>query len=158
MDQAEPTAVGGEHSESIGEADSSRWWTKGANAPFRGRTGNWFVDGSTIYFHPKFNGDRTLVYTYDIPTQKWSYLPWCGDRSMFSVAVINGMVTAIGGYERGIEGLTFKTHSSASLKQVKMGSGWSNSHPCQPSDPTQLSCTLESISLWLGDIKKATPI
>jgi len=33
MDQAEPTAVGGEHSESIGEADSSRWWTKGANAP-----------------------------------------------------------------------------------------------------------------------------
>ena len=39
-----------------------------------------------------------------------------------------------------------------------MGSGWSNSHPCQPSDPTQLSCTLESISLWLGDIKKAIDI
>ena len=132
MDQAKPVA--GVHSEGVEESlevDSSRRWTKCANAPLKARPGSVLVDGSTVYFYLDYDNGGAPVCTYDIPTQVWSFLPMCGNRRRFSIALVNGMVTAIGGSEQRYEGMVF-FNTLLSLTGVGEGRKWVELLPPMP--------------------------
>ena len=53
------------------------------------------VDGNMAYFHSCEYKD---VYSYNSEKQTWSTLPQC-PRTRSSLAVVNGLLTAIGGYD-----------------------------------------------------------
>ena len=70
-------------------------WREGGRAPFEGRPGSVAVDGSVAYFNPCSSGTCKFdIYSYETGT--WSTLPRCG-RWEFAMAVINGLLTVIGG-------------------------------------------------------------
>ena len=69
-------------------------WRDGAKAPFKISRGAAVVDGDMAYFM-NWNGE---VCSYNVSSKKWSKLPKYPYRSS-SLAVVNGQLTAIGGYK-----------------------------------------------------------
>ena len=53
------------------------------------------VNGSVAYFRPWGAGNYSVL-AYDSAKNNWSELPWCPNRN-FSLAVINNLLTTIGG-------------------------------------------------------------
>jgi len=51
------------------------------------------VDGNMAYFHHYWSDE---VYSYNPEKQSWSSLPQCPYK-LFSLAVVNGLLTTIGG-------------------------------------------------------------
>ena len=68
-------------------------WRKCGRAPRTMSGPSSVADGKTAYFNPYTSKD---VYSYDSEEQTWSCLPQC-THSDFSLAVVNGLLTAIGG-------------------------------------------------------------
>ena len=71
-------------------------WRKCGIAPCEMATTSPVVDGNMVYFH---NYDSSGVYSYDSEKQMWSSLPQ-SPHSYYSLAVVSGLVTAIGGLTR----------------------------------------------------------
>ena len=71
-----------------------RWKTCEA-PPCEMRKGSATVCGSMAYFRPAFTGE---VYSYNSDTEEWSTLPKCV-RKYFTLTVVNGLVTAVGGWQ-----------------------------------------------------------
>lgn len=53
------------------------------------------VDGTLAYFRPSKSGE---VHVFNYTTKEWSCTPAC-KRSAFSLAIIDGLLTAVGGYD-----------------------------------------------------------
>ena len=70
-------------------------WRDGGRAPRKMFGEVTAVDGGVAYFKPGFNRLQT-VFAYNSSDNKWSALPECPNRD-FSLAVINSLLTAIGG-------------------------------------------------------------
>ena len=68
-------------------------WREGRRVPEKVYRGAATVDGRVAYFISSGSG---TVYAYDSPTEQWSTLPHC-PHIHFSLAVINGLLTAVGG-------------------------------------------------------------
>jgi len=68
-------------------------WQVCANAPSKMHLGSTVVDGAVAYFRP---GLTRRVYAYDSEVDKWSTLP-VSPSGHSSLAVINGLLTAVGG-------------------------------------------------------------
>ena len=68
-------------------------WEVCKPAPCRMKRGSTRVHGSTAYFKPK-KGSQVLAY--NLATEEWSTLPECPSE-LFTLAVVNGLVTAVGG-------------------------------------------------------------
>ena len=68
-------------------------WRKCGRAPCAMSTTSPVVDGNIAYFNSNNSND---VYSYDSEKQKWSSLPQ-SPRSHCSLAVVSGLLTAIGG-------------------------------------------------------------
>ena len=68
-------------------------WRDGGKAPLKMYRGAAVVDGDMAYFFHKF-GD---ICSYDSCSKKWRKLPKC-PHNYCSLAVVNGQLTAIGGY------------------------------------------------------------
>lgn len=68
-------------------------WREGRRVPEKVYRGAATVDGRVTYFSSSGSG---TVYAYDSPTEQWSTLPHC-THIHFSLAVINGLLTAVGG-------------------------------------------------------------
>jgi N-acetylneuraminic acid mutarotase len=70
-------------------------WRDGGKAPFEMSRGAAVVDGHMAYFM-SWNGE---VCSYNISSKKWSKLSKYYSYKRSSLAVINGQLTAIGGYK-----------------------------------------------------------
>ena len=53
------------------------------------------LDNNTVYY--RNDGDNN-IYTYHIPRSNWSTIPDCPHKDGFAIAVIDGVLTTIGGY------------------------------------------------------------
>ena len=83
---------------SVAQKDISKMtWREGKKAPEGMRRGAAVVDGNTAYFTPLHS---VRVYSYrNIPgNEQWSRLP-VNPNKAFSLAVINGLLTSVGGYD-----------------------------------------------------------
>ena len=89
-------------------------WRNGGNAPC-GMMGEVVaVDGSRAYFQPEGHE----IFAYSFATKKWSELPKCPNRD-FSLAVVNGLLTAIGGETPNHGGVTNSLLSFTDNRWVK---------------------------------------
>jgi len=59
------------------------------------RKGSAIARDNMAYFRPAFTGK---VYSYNSDTEEWSTLQEC-DREYFTLTVVNGLVTAVGGWQ-----------------------------------------------------------
>ena len=73
-------------------------WNKCRNAPCEMRRGAAVAHGSVGYFNPA--GSRG-VFAYDSEKDDWSKLPEC-PQTFFELAVINNLLTAVGGEPSGL--------------------------------------------------------
>ena len=127
-------------------------WRDGGRAPHKVQGQVTVVDGSMAYFRP---GGTNSVFAYNFTTKKWSQLPECPNRS-FSLAVINSLLTAIGGKAPNNE----ITNSLLSLTDKK----WTKRFPLMPTKRwlTAVVCSSRSRSLVIaggwgeGDKKLST--
>ena len=83
---------------------STMWWKRGQNAPEEMCRGAAVVHGSTAYIRL---GDSNRVYSYQNHSGKeqWSHLP-DNPNEVFGLAVIDGLVTSVGGVGRTLLSLT----------------------------------------------------
>ena len=96
------------------------------------------VDGKIAYFRI---GGSSVVHAYDPPTQQWSTLPECPQVN-FSLAVINGLLTAIGGNLSGQA-----TNTLLSLAGEDRGRKWMEKFPPMPTKrwSTAAVCSVKSL-------------
>ena len=73
-------------------------WETRRNAPCNMRRGAAVAHGSVGYFSSEYSHD---VFVYDSEKDDWSQLPEC-PQSDFGLAVINNLLTAVGGYSSGL--------------------------------------------------------
>ena len=73
-------------------------WEKCRNAPHSMLKGAAVAHGSVGYFNSKYYHD---VFAYDSEKNDWSKLPEC-PQILFGLAVINNLLTAVGGYSSGL--------------------------------------------------------
>ena len=69
------------------------YWKICKPAPRRMSRGSATVCGSMAYFRPDYS---SKVYSYNSDSEEWSTLPEC-HREYFTLTVVNGLVTAVGG-------------------------------------------------------------
>lgn len=72
-------------------------WRKHGRAPCRMYFGSSTAEGSNAYFRP---AGSAKVYAYDSDADEWCTLPQC-PQYHFTLAVVNGLLTAVGGYQYG---------------------------------------------------------
>ena len=109
-------------------------WRKSGSAPKKMYRGAAVVDGRVAYFR----GPRSsTVHAYDSPTQQWSTLPEC-PQDQFSLAVVNGLLTAIGGQA---------TNTLLSLTGEDRERKWSKEFPPMPTKRwlTAAVCSVKSL-------------
>ena len=68
-------------------------WKSGPKAPLKTFEASSVVDGGVAHFYSWW---ERKIMMYNSETEKWAILPECPKRS-FSIAVVNGLLTAIGG-------------------------------------------------------------
>ena len=74
-------------------------WRDGGRAPHKMCGEETAVDGSVVYLRP---WGSNCVFAYNSTNNKWSALPAC-PNNVFSLAVVNGLLTAIGGETSNIK-------------------------------------------------------
>ena len=99
-------------------------WRDGGRAPSEMVGEVTAVDGSVAYFRPGGYGARK-VFAYNSTSHKWSELPMCPYHMYgFSIAMVNGLLTAIGGKIPNLQ----VTNSLLSLTDSK----WKERFPPMP--------------------------
>ena len=73
-------------------------WETRRNAPYEMERGAAVAHGSVGYFNPDGGHD---VFTYDSEKDDWNQLPEC-PQTLFGLAVINNLLTAVGGVSSGL--------------------------------------------------------
>ena len=118
-------------------------WRKHGEAPCRMHFGSSTVDGSIAYFRP---AGSAKVYAYDSDKDEWSTLPQC-PRYHFTLAVVNGLLTAVGGYQGG-------THTNTLLSLVGEGEKWAEHFPPMPTKRSLSAamCTKETLIVAGGRV------
>ena len=105
-------------------------WTTCKAALRKMRYGSATGFGREAYFRPAFSGQ---VLSYNSDTQKWSALPEC-HRKDFTLTVVNGLVTAVGGVQSG-------NYINTLLSLNKEGGKWKWVDYCFPPMQTKRSLT-----------------
>ena len=98
-------------------------WKKGPNAPSQTFNGTCTAHGRKAYFSGW--GSNAAVYEFDADTGEWSTLPDC-PISDFSLAVVDGLLTAVGGDDMSLR--WFRTNVLLSYKDKK----WVRKFPSMP--------------------------
>ena len=89
---------------SVAQKDISKMtWREGKKAPETMKRGAAVVDGNTAYFRPAaINSSRVYSYQNILGNEHWSRLP-DNPNWDFSLAVIDGLLTSVGGYDSRYE-------------------------------------------------------
>ena len=111
---------------------SKMTWREGKNAPEKMYRGAAVVHGNTAYFTP---AGSTKVYSYqNIHRQEqWSQLPDNHNRA-FGLAVIDGLLTSVGGFGNGFTNTLLSLTGEGERKQ------WSEIFPPMPTPRTTAAC------------------
>ena len=111
-------------------------WRQGQPAPegMASLVGAAVVHGSTAYF----SSDRNM-YSYTVPENKWTKLPQC-KYSGFAMAVINNVLTTIGGWDRQYADTnnTLLSLSGRSWEEVLPPMPTKRMYPAAANTPTHL--------------------
>ena len=110
-------------------------WRKSGRAPEKMERGAAVVDGRVVYFS---GHQSSTVHAYDSPTQRWSTLPECPQVD-FSLAVVNGLLTAIGGQQ--------SDQATNTLLSLTWRRKWSKTFPPMPTKRwfTAAVCSAKSL-------------
>ena len=113
-------------------------WRKSGKAPEDMRRGAAAVDGRMVYFN---RCESSTVHAYHSPTRQWSSFPMCPQVG-FSLAVVNGLLTAIGGRQA-----RQATNTLLSITEEDRGRKWSKKFPSMPTKRwwTAAVCSLKSL-------------
>ena len=98
------------------------------------------MSGSMTYFRP---GHSRCVQSYNAETEEWSTLPVC-PTEYFTLAVVNGLLTAVGGWQSPWLGPNKSTNKLLSLVARKGGKReWVEHFPSMPTkrDLTVVMCS-----------------
>ena len=111
---------------------SKMTWREGKSAPEGMHRGAAVVHGNTAYFSP---ASSHKVYSYQLigEEEQWSQLP-DNDNEIFSLAVINDLVTSVGGYKNGY------TDTLLSLTGEGERKKWSEIFPPMPTPRQNAAC------------------
>ena len=93
-------------------------------APVTMASGSVAVNGHVAYFRPFQSGE---IYEFNSRTKTWSNVPLC-KRKAFSLAVIDGLLTTIGGFDAS----NSDTATLLSLTDDRSGRMWVEHFPCMP--------------------------
>ena len=113
-------------------------WRNGGRAPYRMCGEVSAVDGNVAYFQPELSKS---VFAYNSTNNKWSEVPECLN-SGFSLAVVNSLLTAIGGNTPNYE----VTNSLLSLTDNK----WTKQFPPMPTKRWLTAAVCSGRSLVVG--------
>ena len=122
-------------------------WKDGKKAPEDMTRGSTVVDGNSVYIKP--GGGSFKIYSCQITSQnmKWSTLPNT-EYSRSSLAIINGILTTIGGYKH-----SEWTNSLLSLTGRGGRRQWSNIFPAMPTPRSQtVSVTTQQTLIVAGGV------
>ena len=100
-------------------------WKTGKSLPAPASRGAVTVDGNLVYVQ----GFAPKVYQYDSERQEWGILPDCPQWGC-SLAVVNGSLTAIGGWTSGLVGRP--SNKLCSIGRQDGGRMWSENFPPMP--------------------------
>ena len=114
-------------------------WREGKNAPEKMLRGAAVVHGNTAYFRPRFS-NKVCSYQNNLGKEQWSKLPdnpnnYCG------LAVIDGLLTSVGGYNNGY------INTLLSLTGEGMRKQWSEIFPPMPTPRQSAACITTEQSL-----------
>jgi len=98
-------------------------WREGGRLPSAMNRGAYAADHRVAYFNCNAHSS---VYAWDLATQQWSTLPEC-PQTCFSLEVVNGLLTAIGGRLSGQA-----TNTLLSLTGKRKRKKWSKKFPPMP--------------------------
>ena len=114
-------------------------WREGKNAPEKMLRGAAVVHGNTAYFRPS---GSSKVYSYQniLGKEQWSQLP-DNPNSAFGLAVIDGLLTSVGGANNG------PTNTILSLTGEGMRKQWSETFPPMPTPRQSVACITTEQSL-----------
>ena len=121
------------------EGPLSLSWKKCGRVPCTMTGPSSVVDGNMAYFNPLGSND---VYSYNSEEQTWSSLPQC-PRYCFSLAVVNGLLTVIGGKEMYVLG-TDATNQLFSLTGERK---WVEHFPPMPTERRATAAVCDGTSL-----------
>ena len=119
---------------SVAQKDISKMtWREGKKAPEIMTRGAAVVDGNTAYFRP-YNSSRVYSYQNILGNEQWSRLP-DNPNGVFSLAVIDGLLTSVGGSDsRG------PTNTLLSLTGEGERKHWSKVFPPMPTPRYSAAC------------------
>ena len=114
-------------------------WREGKNAPEKMHRGAAVVHGNTAYFRP---GGSNKVYSYQniLGKEQWSQLPDNPNQNCV-LAVIDGLLTSVGGYING------DINTLLSLTGEGMRKQWSEIFPPMPTPRDKVACITTEQSL-----------
>ena len=114
----------GDNARAVNRTNIKLAWRKGKKAPRKlSRYYDAVVDNSTVYY--KNVGDDN-IYAYCIPNSNWSTIPDCPYVTGFANAVIDGVVTTVGGFGDDTNKLFSLTGEGSRMKWTE------NSFPPMP--------------------------
>ena len=124
-------------------------WREGKKAPERMQRGVAVVDGNTAYFTP-VHSSRVYSYQNILGNEQWSRLP-DNPNEAFSLAVIDGLLTSVGGRDRGLFGAP--TNTLLSLTGEGERKKWSEVFPPMPTPRSSRACiTAEKALVVAGGV------
>ena len=118
---------------SVAQKDISKMtWREGKKAPEGMMRGAAVVYGNTVYFTP---ADSSRVYSYQniLGNEQWSRLPDNPNKA-FSLAVIDGLLTSVGGWNAGPTNTLLSLTGEGERKQ------WSEVFPPMPTPRYHTAC------------------
>ena len=118
---------------SVAKKDISKMtWREGKKAPHKMVRGAAVVDGNTAYFSP-INSFRVYSYQNILGNEQWSRLP-DNPNGEFSLAVIEGLLTSVGGYSHVVTNTLLSLRGEGERKQ------WSEVFPPMPTPRSLTAC------------------
>ena len=107
-------------------------WRKGKNALEKITRGAAVVHGNTAYFRSR-GSNKVYSYQNILGKEQWSQLPDNPNKT-FGLAVIDGLLTSVGGYNNG------STNTLLSLTGEGMRKQWSEIFPPMPTPRDSVAC------------------
>ena len=121
---------------SVAQKDISKMiWREGKKAPEGMSRGAAVVDGNTAYFRPD-GSSRVYSYQNILGNERWSRLLPDNPNRAFSLAVIDGLLTSVGGYDSRYK----DTKTLLSLTGEGERKKWSEVFPPMPTPRGRTAC------------------
>ena len=118
-----------DNAKAVNRANIMLRWRGGEKAPHEmSRYCDAVVDNNTVYYRSSGN----KIYAYHISSSSWSTIPDCPHRGGFAIAVIDGILTTVGGYGQVHTLHVENTNKLFSLTEEGSHRKWTEKFPPMP--------------------------